>query len=341
MKKPHAKDLPCFAVGEVIADRFEIKKHLGYGGMGLVVQALDLALESETVVLKILYPELATDKIHLARFQREVILTRKLSHPSIVRIYDLGEIKGQTSFISMEYIAGEHLQAKLERGNRTGLPFNDIVHYLTQITEGLVYAHSKKIIHRDLKPANIMIDEDSNVKITDFGVAKSSFSQEQLTQTDEAVGSMIYMSPEQIGNEDIDQRVDIYNLGMMAYEIAVGNPPFPVSDWLMLIHMQLTRPVPNFASEEKGIPEWFEKVVHQATQKEPKDRFQTAKELLEAIQSESKSHAKGRRIWSQKPAYDSKNAVGLSIFAVLAVFSLIGIIGVGGFFLFEYLGRFL
>ena len=211
------KELSEFPIGHIVAERYEVLEHLGFGGMGFVLKAKDLTLDNEVVVLKILYPRFVKDKAIFARFRREVLLTRRLSHPNIVRIYDLGDAGKNTFFISMEYVEGESLATKLGRTKPNGLPVPEVLPYLYYTALGLAYAHSQGIIHRDIKPGNILITPKGEVKIADFGVARSADSKEQLTRTNEAIGSPLYMSPEPLSAGAVDNRSDIYALGIMAY----------------------------------------------------------------------------------------------------------------------------
>lgn len=268
-------ELKTYPVGTKVADRYTILDVLGWGGMGLVVKAEDTYLNDEVVALKILYQNYSNDLEILARFRREVLLTRKLSHPNIVRVYDLGKADDGAYFISMEFIEGSTLKSCLEAG---AIKFEEATNYLYQIGLGLEYAHSHGVIHRDLKPENMLVTSKGEVKITDFGVARSLISTEKLTQTGDAVGSPIYISPEMISSHTNDHRVDIYALGIMAFELVEGRPPFFSENWVMLAKMHMKDPIPAISSP--NLPPWYQSFVEKAAAKEPERRFQRAADFV-------------------------------------------------------------
>lgn len=282
-------ELSQFPPGRLIADRYEVLETIGWGGMGLVLKARDCTLNNEIIALKILYKKFGADAEILARFRREVVLTRKLAHPNIVRVYDFGNAGDNTHYITMEYVTGETLKHKLQAGR---IPFEKVIDYISQIGAGLDYAHSQGVVHRDIKPENMLVTTEGVVKISDFGVARSLISDEKLTKTDESVGSPIYIAPEIISSFKTDHRCDIYGLGVVAYELAEGRPPFFSEHWIMLAKMHMKDPVPPFTMSD--IPPWYFEVLQKALAKEPEQRFQTIKQFIAALQEESKNDENGQ-----------------------------------------------
>ncbi len=277
------EDLSMFAPGTRIARRYEIQKHLGAGGMGIVVQAIDKALDSEAIALKFLYPHLVKDQVLFARFRNEVLLTRRLAHPNIVSLYDFGRSEGGYYFISMEYIEGQNLRKRIHDRKKNRLTFSEIIKILHDIASGLAHAHQRGVIHRDLKPDNILISDFGEVKVMDFGLARSLWIDKGLTETGNAVGTPQYMAPEQIRGDDLDVRCDIYSLGIMAYEMVTGNTPFDADGWYELAAQHLREPIPSFATKENGVPEWYEEMVFKCCEKDRRKRYENVFEFLQVL----------------------------------------------------------
>jgi serine/threonine protein kinase len=322
--------------GRRIATRYEIMEVLGRGGMGLVVKAKDLNLDCEPVALKILYPRFAANSTTLARFRREVLLTRRLAHPNIVRIFDLGVTQdtdtGETlHYLTMEFVAGESLEAKLKRSAPAGLPFDEIPRLVREIAAGLGYAHRAGIIHRDVKPANVLLGTDGAVKITDFGVARVVDSAENLTRTNEAIGSPNYMSPEQITAERIDHRADLYSLGILAYELAAGALPFKGEQWMQLVQQHLQEDLPTLS----GPPAWFQEFLESACAKDRSKRFSTAEEMIAMLEMRAgescgvRGRVNGVGGWIPKVL--SGFAADHRLFAPTAAVLLVTLVGAGGY----------
>jgi tRNA A-37 threonylcarbamoyl transferase component Bud32 len=205
--------------GAVIAGRYRIVDLLGRGGMGEVYRAEDLQLK-QTVALKFLAPSFAHDVAWLGRFRQEVRLAREVTHPSVCRVYDLGEADGE-HFISMEYVDGENLKALLSRIGR--LPRDKALEIARQLCAGLAAAHGKGVLHRDLKPANVMLDGRGQVRITDFGLAAT---RGDVRGNDVLAGTPAYMAPEQLAGREVSVRSDLYALGLVLYELFTGQPAF-------------------------------------------------------------------------------------------------------------------
>jgi len=207
--------------GSTFAGRYQIIEELGKGGMGKVYKAQDIEIK-EKVALKLLKPEIAADEKTIERFRNELKLARKIAHRNVCKMYDLGEEKG-TRYIIMEYVPGEDLKDTITRIGQ--LPIAKTVSIAKQVCEGLTEAHRSGVVHRDLKPQNIMIDKEGNARIMDFGIARS-LKVKGITGAGVMIGTPEYMSPEQAEVKEVDQRSDIYSLGVILYEMATGRIPF-------------------------------------------------------------------------------------------------------------------
>ncbi len=270
--------------GSVVAGRFEIQEKIGSGGMGLVYRALDRELNDQ-VALKLLHEHLAQDESIFRRFRNEVLVARSLSHPNIVRTHDIGSIDDSHSYISMEFVKGQSLREFLEdraTGEETIRPgqcseeFSESLSILIQILAGISYAHGKNVIHRDLKPANVIIAEDGEVKLADFGTARIIGMDTSITRTGQVVGTPDYMSPEQVRGEKLDPRSDLYSLGMIAYELIVGVKPFVADSPVAVAFKHLNEPIPETLLRTPGVPEWYDAVVRKATAKDREERYESA-----------------------------------------------------------------
>lgn len=272
-----------FSTGALISARYEVVQPLGSGGMGSVVKAIDRALDNEAVALKFLYPHLVRDQVVFARFRNEVLVARKLSHPNVVRIYDFGRSEQGYYFISMEWIDGDSLRSRLHDRSKESLGFPEMLRILRDVARAVAHAHHHGIIHRDLKPDNILINDRGDVKVTDFGLARTLTVEKGLTETGNAVGTPQYMSPEQIRGETLDVRCDIYAFGILAYELVVGQPPFNEDTWFDLASRHLREPLPSFATKENGIPVWFEEFVQKCAEKRRENRYATMEEVAAVL----------------------------------------------------------
>ena len=271
------------AKGEIIAGRYEVHEQIGTGGMGLVLRVVDRELNNEIVALKLLHSHLAKNESIFKRFQNEVLVARSLTHPNIVRIHDIGRSKEGFSYISMELVDGVSLRDRLERDDaKEGLKFDEALRFLFQICSGVAYAHEKEIIHRDLKPANVLLTSTEEVKLADFGMARILGMDTSLTQSGQMIGTPDYMSPEQIRGEILDARCDVYALGIIAYELVMGQKPFSADSSVAVAYKHLNEPLPDF-DESHAVPKWYENLVKKATSKERDERFQNGMELAAEI----------------------------------------------------------
>jgi len=267
-------------VGSTFANRYHILEELGRGGMGRVYKAIDNQVD-EKVGLKLLNPEVAADEKTKERFRNELRLTRQISHRHICRVYDFSEFEGH-SFISMEYVSGEDLKSLIRRVGE--LTSGKTVFIARQICEGLAEAHRLGIIHRDLKPHNVMIDRDGNVRIMDFGIART-YRKEGVTDTGVIIGTPEYMSPEQVEGRELDQRSDIYSLGILLYEMLTGRVPFRGDTPLSVAVKQKTeRPLaPRRVNPQ--ISEDIDRIILKCLEKDKNRRYQDAEELLEELKT--------------------------------------------------------
>jgi serine/threonine protein kinase len=210
-----------FASGATFAGRYQVIEELGKGGMGRVYKVFDADIK-EKVALKLLKPEIASDRETIERFSNELRLARKISHRNVCRMYDLAKAEG-AHFITMEYVHGEDLKSMPQMMGQ--LSPGQVVSIGKQVCDGLAEAHSLGVVHRDVKPQNIMIDKIGNAKIMDFGIARS-IREKGITGPSVLIGTPEYMSPEQAEAKEVDQRSDIYSLGIILYEMATGRVPF-------------------------------------------------------------------------------------------------------------------
>src|SRR5262245_3094852 len=267
------------AVGELrieslFARRYRIKGKLGQGGMGTVYRALDQTLEVP-VALKVINTRLARDKQMLDRLKREVVLARKIAHPSVCRMHDIGEADG-LHYVSMELVEGSDLSEVIRKAQR--LHPDQAVEIALQVLDGLREAHRAGVIHRDLKPQNIMLGTDGRPHIMDFGISVSADVQ-RLTQKGVVVGTPDYMSPEQALGSKVDHRADIYAMGVILFRMLTGRMPFEgkTPEAVMVAHF--TAPPPRASEVMPGVPPALDAVIEKALAKKPEDRFSSAQEM--------------------------------------------------------------
>ena len=260
--------------GQRINDRYEIMQTIGEGGMANVYLARDVILD-RYVAIKILRGDLAGDEKFVRRFQREALAASSLSHPNIVEMYDVGEDNGMY-FIVMEYIQGKTLKQLIKK--RGALTLSECIDIMLQLTDGVDHAHSSYIIHRDLKPQNIMIQDNGEIKITDFGIAMA-LNNTQLTQTNSVMGSVHYLPPEQASGKGATVKSDIYSMGIMLFELLTGSLPFKGDNAVEIAFKQIKDDIPSVKEINPSIPQSVENIVLKATAKNPKNRYNSAKEM--------------------------------------------------------------
>ena len=260
--------------GQKINDRYEIVKSIGEGGMANVYLAHDIILDRD-VAIKVLRGDLAGDEKFVRRFQREALAASSLSHPNIVEMYDVGEDNG-TYYIVMEYINGKTLKQLIKK--RGALTLSECIDIMLQLTDGVDHAHASYIIHRDLKPQNIMIQDNGEIKITDFGIAMA-LNNTQLTQTNSVMGSVHYLPPEQANGKGATVKSDIYSMGIMMFELLTGNLPFKGDNAVEIAFKQIKNDIPSIRESNPSIPQSVENVILKATAKNPKNRYASSKEM--------------------------------------------------------------
>ena len=255
--------------------RYELTHLIARGGMAQVYRAMDRQLE-RPVALKILFPELSIDRTFVERFRREAQAAANLSHPNIVPVFDWGEDDG-SYFIVMEYVEGRPLSAVLR--DPQPMPPREIATIGAGVAAALAFAHRHGVVHRDVKPGNVLITPEGDVKVTDFGIARAMNTEESLTQTGAVMGTAAYFSPEQAEGKGVDSRSDIYSLGVVLYEMAVGRPPF-TGDSPVAVASKHVRDMPVLPREANpSVPPALEAVVMKAMAKNPDDRYGSAEEL--------------------------------------------------------------
>jgi serine/threonine protein kinase len=266
---------------------YEILGPLGSGGMGEVYRARDVKLHRD-VAVKLLLPRAETSAVE--RFEREARAVAALNHPNIVTIYSVDEIEGRI-FIAMELIDGPSLADLIEPG---GLPVETLLKHAIPLADALGAAHAQGITHRDLKPSNVMIAKDGRVKVLDFGLAKfhdeplvnnTMAATRPITGQTQIVGTVAYMSPEQASAGEVDHRSDLFSFGVLLYEMATGERPFK-GDASVSVLASILKDAPKRITELRpGLPRDLERIVRRALAKDPEQRFQTAKDLRNDLQT--------------------------------------------------------
>jgi serine/threonine protein kinase len=260
-------------VASALEGRFQILKELGRGGMGIVFQAHDKELK-EQVAIKILSPILSTNSDALARLKREVSAARRVTHANVIRIHDLSEMNG-LHFVTMEYFHGQNLKEYIKANALSNMKAWQIAE---QICDGLDAAHRGGIVHRDLKSQNIIINTAGQIKIIDFGLAHTT-QMEGLTATGLIMGTPEYMAPEQVAGKRVDERADIYSLGIILYELFTGRVPFTGDSAIGVGFMQMKEDPKPPREMNSQIPAEVERVILKALQKEPSARYSAVSEL--------------------------------------------------------------
>ncbi len=262
-------------VGKRLDGRYEVQEIIGVGGMSVVYKAYD-NVDDRVVAVKILKDEFLNNEEFKRRFKNESKAIALLSHPNIVKVYDVsfGE---KLQYIVMEYIDGITLKEYINK--QGAITWNDALFFMTQILRAVQHAHDKGIVHRDIKPQNIILLSTGNIKVTDFGIARFSRS-ETRTLTEQAIGSVHYIAPEQAKGEYTDEKADIYSLGVVLYEMLAGNVPFEADSAVSVALMQLQADAKKLTDINADIPLGLEQICIHAMQKNPVERYQTATEML-------------------------------------------------------------
>ncbi len=259
---------------------YKIIKELGQGGMATVYLAIHIGLDRE-VAIKVMSPVLTADATFSERFNREAKIVAQLKHPGIVGVYDVGHFN-EYHYISMEYHANGDLKQKIKKG----LSSAQVIPIIRAVALALDFAHSKGYIHRDIKPENILFDHDNKPVLTDFGIARATNSNTQVTEVGSAIGTPRYMSPEQARGKKTDHRSDLYSLGVLFYEMMTGEAPYVAEDSLAVGIKHVTDPIPSLPEEFSEYQEFLNKIMA----KQPTSRFQSGKKIVDALDACSDKH---------------------------------------------------
>jgi serine/threonine protein kinase/tetratricopeptide (TPR) repeat protein len=312
--------------GATFAGRYQIIEELGKGGMGKVYKVLDKEVKAK-IALKLIKPEIASDKKTIERFRNELKTARDISHKNICRMYDLNK-EESSFFITMEYVSGEDLKSLIRRVGR--LDSATAIKTAKQVCEGLTEAHRLGVIHRDLKPSNIMIDENGDARIMDFGIARS-LKGKSITGSGVLIGTPEYMSPEQVEGKDVDHRSDIYSLGVNLYEMVTGKIPFEGDTPLSIAHKQKYEApqIPNEINPQ--IPDDLSRVIMKCLEKDKEKRYQSTEELSsELVNIEKEIPTTDKVVPTKKPITSKEITVTFGLKKILVpALVFVGIIIVG------------
>jgi serine/threonine protein kinase/Tfp pilus assembly protein PilF len=310
--------------GSVFAGRYEIIEELGTGGMGKVYRVEDTKAKEE-IALKLIKPEIAADKKTIERFRIELTTARKIRHKNICGMYDLGEDK-DSYYITMEYVPGEDLKSLIRR---VRIDTGTAVKITKQVCEGLSEAHRLGVIHRDLKPSNIMIDKEGNARIMDFGIARS-LKEKGITGAGVMIGTPEYMSPEQVEGKEVDQRSDIYSLGVVLYEMTTGRLPFK-ADTPFAVGIKQKSEIPKNPKElNSQLPDDLIRVILKCLEKDKENRYQNTGEIRSELERLEQDLPTTAQIESKKKPLTSKEITVTFRKRWIIVVSLFGIIILAG-----------
>jgi len=284
--------------GMLFAKRFQLEVVIGAGASGTVYRATDLAMDNQAVAVKILNPNLSCDEEMVARFQCEAAVTQGLSCPHIVEIICYGRTTKLIYFIAMELVDGENVKEAIVNRRNSNTNLERKLEIILAVGRAVEYAHRFGIIHRDIKPENVLLGVNGAIKLTDFGLARPIHVTKHLSAKGQVVGSASYMSPEQFCGEKLDGRTDMYSLGIMAYEIIVGQLPFIATDLAEMSSMHLQDPLPEMEASFE-IPAWVVNLVGRSTQKNRDKRFSDMSQWCHYVSS----HLYG--VQEQKPVEPS------------------------------------
>ena len=265
-------------IGTVLSGRYKLEAKLGSGGMSTVYLARDTTLDRQ-VAVKVLHREMSEQADQLERFRQEARAVAKLSHPNVVAVIDAGEDGGHP-YIVFEYVEGETLKQRI---NRVGaLDAQEALAYAIEIARGLTVAHNRRMIHRDIKPQNVLIDSEGRAKLTDFGISRQ-LEQDGMTATGRVLGTTDYVAPEQAMGHPVDQRSDVYSLGVVLYEMLTGGVPFQADSQVGVAMKHVNEELPDVQQQRPELSAAAAMVVERATAKDPDERYQQVGELIDDL----------------------------------------------------------
>ena len=282
---------------QILNGRYKIIKSLGEGGMANVYLARDLILNRD-VAVKIVRFDMRDDVRSIKRFQQEALSTTELVHPNIVGVYDIGEFQG-INYLVMEYVEGTDLKQYIKK--HFPIPLPTVIDIMEQILSGVKVAHEHGIIHRDLKPQNILINAKNQIKITDFGIAIAN-EQSSFTKTNTLIGSVQYLSPEQVRGHIATRQSDIYSLGIILFELLTGKVPFEGESPVSIAVKHYQNDLPRVKEYNPKIPQSLENVVLKATAKNPIDRYKNVSQMADDLRTALKANRKDEKVYVGKSA---------------------------------------
>jgi serine/threonine protein kinase/Tfp pilus assembly protein PilF len=319
--------------GSTFAGRYQIIEELGRGGMGWVYRALDKKLNEE-VALKLIKPEIASDKKTVQRFSNELKIARKITHKNVGKMFDLNEEEG-THYITMEYVSGQDLKGLIRQSKQ--LTVGTAISITRQICDGLSEAHSLGVVHRDLKPSNIMIDKNGNARIMDFGIARS-VEGKGMTGAGVMIGTPEYMSPEQVEGKEVDPRTDIYSLGIILYEMLTGRVPFE-GDTALAVAVKHKTETPNAPTEyNEQIPEDLSQLILRCLEKDKEKRYQSVDEVNSELSNVEKGVPTAERVIPERTPLTSREiTVKFSLKKLIIPVSVIVVVLIAVIFVWQVL----
>src|SRR5882757_1539021 len=265
-------------IGTVLSGRYRLEAKIGSGGMSTVYLARDTTLD-RPVAVKVMHREMSEQADQLERFRQEARAVAKLSHPNVVAVIDAGEDKGHP-YIVFEYVEGETLKQRISRVG--ALDAQEALAYAIEIARGLTVAHARRMVHRDIKPQNVLIDAEGRAKLTDFGISRQ-LEQDGMTATGRVLGTTDYVAPEQAMGHGADQRSDIYSLGVVLYEMLIGQVPFQADSQVGVAMKHVNEELPDVQQRRPEISAAAALVVERSTAKEPADRYQEVGEMIDDL----------------------------------------------------------
>jgi serine/threonine-protein kinase len=267
--------------GDLIADRYELEELVGTGGMSSVFRARDRQLERR-VAIKILHERLASDPEYLERFRREARAVAKLSHPNIVTVIDRGDDDGR-QYIVFEYVEGENLKELVQRSGR--LPARQALELALGVADGLAFAQDQGLVHRDVKPQNVLLSREGEVKVTDFGIARSLHVDHGVTQTGTVLGTGEYLAPEQASGKPVSPATDVYSLGVVLWELLAGDVPFTGENFVAVALRHVNEPPPHLRERRPEVSPRLDAAVDRALAKDPARRFPSMKAFAKELRA--------------------------------------------------------